>query len=93
VLEPEFRGRGIGHRFFDLREAHARAAGRTHVAFCAVARPDDHPARPPDYRPLDPFWERRGYRPLPGAVARFTWKDIGDSAETRKPLQLWMRAL
>ncbi len=93
VLLPDWRGRGIGHRFFDLREAHARSLDRSHVAFCAVLRADDHPARPPDYRPLEPFWERRGYRPLPGAVTRFAWKDIDETAETQKPLQLWMRAL
>ncbi|MCC6000086.1 MAG: GNAT family N-acetyltransferase [Pararhodobacter sp.] len=91
VLLPEYRGQGIGHRFFDLREAHARALGRRHVAFCAVMRPDDHPARPAGYRPLDSFWRKRGYAPLPGVVARFGWCDIGDSDETRKPLQFWIR--
>lgn len=93
VLLPEYRGRGIGHRFFDLREAHARALGRTHVAFCSVLRPDDHPARPPDARALDGFWQRRGYRPLPDAVAHFSWKDRGDPDETAKPLRFWIRPL
>jgi len=93
VLLPDFRGHGVGHRFFDLREAHARQLGRSHVAFCAVVRPDDHPARPPDYRPLDGFWRKRGYAPLPGAVARFAWKDVGAAEETRKPLQFWIRKL
>lgn len=93
VLLPQYRGQGIGHRFFDLREAHARALGFTHAAFCAVIRPADHPARPADYSPLDPFWHARGYRPLPGVIAEFSWKDVGDPAETRKPLQFWMRRL
>ena len=43
VLLPEYRGRGIGGRFFDHREAHARALGRDWSAFCAVIRADDHP--------------------------------------------------
>ena len=93
VLLPAYRGRGAGHRFFDLREAHARRLGRTHVAFCSVIRPADHPARPGGYRPLDGFWRRRGYAPLPGAKARFAWKDIGADRETEKPMQLWLRAL
>lgn len=93
VLLPEWRGQGAGHRFFDLREAQARALGLSHVAFCAVIRPEDHPARPPGYRPLDGFWRARGYRPLPGVVARFSWRDIGDAQESAKPLQFWMRAL
>ncbi len=93
VLLPEYRGRGIGHRFFDLREHHARALGKTHAAFCSVSRPADHPLRPETYAPLDPFWRRRGYAPLPGAVAQFRWKDIDRTTETDHPLQFWIRRL
>ena len=93
VLPAEYRGRGIGHRFFDLREDHARARGATHFAFCAVIRPQDHPARPAGYRSNEVFWQKRGYAPLPGVIARFRWKDIGEAEETEKPLQFWMRAL
>lgn len=93
VLLPEYRGRGIGHRFFDLREAHGRALSRRYCAFCGVVRPADHPLRPDGYAPLDPFWRKRGYAPLAGAVATFRWKDIGEVAETAKPLQVWMRPL
>ena len=93
VLLPEYRGRGIGHRFFDVREDHARELGYSRSAFCAVIRPDDHPARPPDYRPLDGFWRTRGYAPLPGVVAEFGWRDLGAADESRKPLQFWMRDL
>lgn len=93
VLLPAYRGQGAGHAFFDHREAHARALGRRWSAFCAVIRPEDHPARPKGYRPLDGFWRKRGYRPLPGVVAEFSWKDIGDREETTKPLQFWIREL
>lgn len=93
VLLRPYRGMGLGHRFLDLREAHARAMGRTHVAFCSVMRPADHPARPAEPRTNDAFWMGRGYAPLPGVIAEFAWKDLGDRAETTKPLQFWMRAL
>lgn len=93
VLLPQYRGRGLGHSFFDLREAHARQAGFRRSAFCAVIRPPDHPARPAGYRPLDPFWRARGYEPLPGVTARFHWVDVGDRQETPKTLQFWMKPL
>lgn len=93
VLLPEYRGQGIGHAFFDAREAHARDLGLTHSAFCSVIRPAGHPARPAGYRPLDGFWRKRGYEPLPGVIAHFSWKDLGEAAETEKPLQFWMRRL
>lgn len=93
VVLPAFRGLGLGHRFFDLREAHARAHGRTHVAFCSVVRPNTHPLRPDAYRTNDAFWLGRGYAPLPGVLAKFEWRDVGDTGESVKPLQFWMRAL
>lgn len=93
VLLPECRGQGIGHRFFDEREAHARRLGYDKVAFCGVVRPADHPLRPEGARSLEPFWRGRGYAPLPGVVAHFSWKDIDRQAETDKPLQFWMRRL
>ena len=93
VLLPEYRGHGIGHAFFDAREAHARALGLTFSAFCSVVRPADHPARPADYRPLDAFWRKRGYQPLPGVIAHFSWKDLGEADESEKPLQFLMRPL
>jgi GNAT superfamily N-acetyltransferase len=91
VLLRPFRGIGLGHRFIDLREAHARDLGRSHVAFCSVIRPDDHPARPAVFRSNEAFWRGRGYETLPGVVAHFSWKDLGDTVETEKPLQFWMR--
>ncbi|MGJ8618409.1 MAG: GNAT family N-acetyltransferase [Sulfitobacter sp.] len=93
VLLPAYRGRGVGHQFFDAREAHARQLGFTQSCFCAVVRAADHPLRPAAYRPLDDFWRARGYAPLSGAIAHFTWKDIDQEAETAKPLQFWMRDL
>lgn len=93
VLLPEYRGHGLGHAFFDGREAHALALGRRHAAFCAVVRPGDHPARPAGYSPLDSFWRKRGYAPLDGITTGFSWKDVGEPAETEKPMQFWMKTL
>jgi len=99
VLLPEYRGRGIGHAFFDHREAQARECGANAACFAAVIRPADHPARPPAlppalpnaYVPLDAFWTRRGYAPVPGLVTELGWKDHGDADETLKPMQYWLK--
>ncbi len=94
VLLADYRGRGIGHAFFDQREAHARAQGGfTHTTFCGVVRPDDHPRKPADYVPLDAFWTKRGYRTMDGLVGAFSWRDIGEPEDTKKPMQFWMKAL
>ncbi|MEL7253414.1 MAG: GNAT family N-acetyltransferase [Pseudomonadota bacterium] len=93
VLLPRYRGQGIGHRFFDLREAHGRALGLRYAAFCAVKRSEGHALRPEGYRPLDAFWRKRGYAPLKGVVAQFSWKDLDAAEESLHSLQFWMRAL
>lgn len=94
VLLPQYRGAGIGHRFFDLREAQARALDRPMAAFCAVIRPDDHPARPAGYTPLDAFWRKRGYAPLDGVIAHINWSELGaGGVETAQPLQFWAKTL
>jgi GNAT superfamily N-acetyltransferase len=93
VLLPAYRGQGLGHAFFDAREAHARALEATHAIFASVIRPADHPARPADYRPLDAFWHKRGYAPVTGVTVSYAWRDLGAAEETAKPLQVWQRAL
>lgn len=92
VLMPAYRGRGIGVAFFDHREAHARSVDDVAGAcFCGVVRPDDHPLRPPDFEPLDGFWRRRGYAPLPGVTAAFSWKDLGQEVESEKAMAFWIK--
>lgn len=94
LLLPEYRGRGLGHRFFDEREAWARQAGDfTHACFCAVQRPADHPLRPDGYEPLDAFWRKRGYARHDDVSAVYRWRDIDAEAETDKRLIFWIRAL
>lgn len=91
VLLPEYRGSGIGHAFFDQREAQARACGANAACFAAVVRADDHPARPEGYTPLDAFWTRRGYAVVPGLTTTLAWKEHGDEAERDNLMQYWLK--
>jgi len=94
ILLPPYRGLGLGHRFFDEREAHARQFGQYDLTcFCAVQRPDDHPLRPADYQPLDAFWHKRGYQREPGLQSVFSWPDLNERVSTPKPMVYWMRRL
>ncbi len=93
VLLPGYRGHGIGHAFFDHREAAARASGAAASCFCGVIRPADHPLWPHGARDLTPFWRARGYAPLEGMIAHYDWKDIDQAKETRHPMQFWHRTL
>ena len=93
VLLPEWRGQGAGHAFFDAREAHGRALGRRLSCFCAVVRDEADPRRPAGYMPLDRFWRRRGYEPLPGVTVSYGWRDLGAEDESQHPMRVWVRPL
>lgn len=93
VLLPAWRGQGLGHAFFDGREAQARALGLPLAAFCAVQRPPDHPRRPAGYRPLDAFWRKRGYEKRTDLTTTFSWQDVDETAESAKPMTFWLRRL
>ncbi|GGM20876.1 GNAT family N-acetyltransferase [Deinococcus aerophilus] len=94
VLQPEYRGRGLGITFFEEREAHARRLGRfRYAAFCAVQRPENHPRRPEGYVPLDAFWQKRGYTKRLELSTTLTWQDLDETAESPKPMTFWLKDL
>lgn len=91
VLLPAYRGQGAGHHFFNERERVARQLGFTITTFCAVVRPQQHPARPADYRPHDEFWGKRGYQCRPDLECEFPWLDLGDQQQSSKTMRFWLR--
>jgi GNAT superfamily N-acetyltransferase len=93
VLLPAYRGKGLGHAFFDEREKAARAAGARVCTFCAVERAADHPLRPPDVRDLAAFWRKRGYERLSGVTMELRWQDRDIPRETDHLMQFWSKTL
>lgn len=93
VLDPAFRGHGVGHRFFDEREEHALEFGFLNTTFCSVIRPADHPLQPLDYRPHDVFWTKRGFSKQESLVCELEWKQIDspDPASGNK-LVFWTKS-
>lgn len=93
VLLPQYRGHGIGHAFFDHREAHARLLGHFDTtAFCAVDRGADDPRRPEAHRDNDTFWLARGYARQTGLTMRLRWNEV-DRGEIEHALTFWLRPL
>lgn len=94
VLLTAYRGQGLGLHFFALREAVARDLGRARFCtFCAVERSANHALRPKNAKPLDGFWQRRGYQQSPDLICAMRWKDIDQAEESEKRLRFWIKRL
>lgn len=92
VLLRDYRGAGVGGRFFDAREAHALSfPGIRWTTFCAVDRATDDPRRPAGHIGNESLWMRRGYARQPGLAMRLPWREIGEAEATPKTLTFWLR--
>ena len=91
VLLSEYRGRGIGHAFFDHRENHAKLLGYHTTAFCAVDRPENHILRPANYRSNAHLWQKRNYQEHRELSANLAWQEIGHTEEQQNTLHFWLR--
>jgi GNAT superfamily N-acetyltransferase len=93
LLLPAYRGRGIYHHYFTEREAIARAHNCTMTTFFAVNRPEDHPRRPANWRPLNDFWNSQRYTKHPKINTTYQWKDLDEESESPKPMIAWIKNL
>lgn len=94
VLLKEYRGKGIGLRFFEERENWAKRLGRFEkMVFCGVVRSANHHRKPADYLPLDAFWKKRGFTKTENTVCEISWQDLDETEESPKMLHFWYKDL
>lgn len=93
IILKEFRGKKIGHKFFDLREKYSKELIEhlEYSCFCAVDRDLEHPLRPENYQGLDNFWKRMGYDKKEDMKVYYPWKDIDKEFEDNKSMTIWMK--
>tara|TARA_B100000989_G_scaffold255495_1_gene204423 strand:+ start:2787 stop:3419 length:633 start_codon:yes stop_codon:yes gene_type:complete len=94
VLLPEWRGMGIGKRFFEEREQAAKRSPKVRwMTFCAVDRSGSEIPIPEDYRSPEYLWGKQGFEKHPELVTYFSWKEIGATEETKKPMTFWLKKI
>ncbi|MFS8562979.1 MAG: hypothetical protein LVR00_01035 [Rhabdochlamydiaceae bacterium] len=93
LLEP-YRGRGLGHHFFDIREKHARYLKRfTGICFVSILRTSISPPPPKEYSSLINLWEKNGYIKRSDLTCQQSWKDSTAEKATPKTLIFWTKEI
>lgn len=94
ALLKNYRGRGIAHHFFDLREEHAKHLKRFNkICLSSVVRPKNHHRKPKDYNSLESFWKKRGYVERQDLTTHLSWCEIDEKAASPKPLMFWVKEI
>lgn len=92
ILLKEYRSKGIGHAMLQMFENAVGDLGEYRkIIFCEVDRSNSDIKRPSDYKPLNPFWEKRGYIKDQNLVTNFAWPEIGDQEKTNHPMVFWSK--
>lgn len=94
TLLKHYRGRGIGHHFFDAREAHvAHFKKYKHICFCTPNCPESDSSRPKDFvSPVD-FWRKRGYIHHPEMKCLLFWNTLEKAHPSEHQMSFWIRDL
>lgn len=92
LLYREYRKKLIGQRMYKAFEKAVPKKYRK-IALAEVARSPFDPRKPFDYISLEKFWTLKGYMKYPELLCFFSWKDIGASEATEKPMIFWIKEL
>lgn len=92
ALLKKYRGRGIGHHFFDAREAHVQHYQKyEHICFYFLDKIEEIPSKPADYIPLFDFWRKRGYNHHPEITNKVHWKETGSLIPIERQVSFWIK--
>jgi GNAT superfamily N-acetyltransferase len=92
ILLPEYRGQGIGKKFFTGMEAGIKNFNQySCIAFCAIERDISHPKKPKNYQSLDEYYKKHGYKKHPELVAKIPWAEIGSAEKINHTLVFWLK--
>lgn len=94
ILLKQYRGKGIGGKLFDQREALAKGFKQyKYISLFTAVRSLDDPKRPKEYRPLGPFWSARGFCKHPELTFEVPYKEIGNDKETLHKMVFWIKEI
>jgi len=74
-------------------EQYARTHKYTFAIFITIDRPDNHPAKPSGYRPLEPLWRRLGFELIPDMKIESDWQQVDTQKREQNTLSLWRKRI
>jgi GNAT superfamily N-acetyltransferase len=93
MVRADSRGKGIGTKLLaKMLDLITRSRFKT-ACLCTVDRGPNHPLRPHNYESSERLWKRFGFVKDPEKLVHFRWKDLGNSTETDKPMNVWIKKL
>ena len=91
MIKPEYRGKGLLRKFFESQESYAKQNGYQHAVFMTVKRDKNHPARPIEYKEIDPIWRHFGYERMQGIFIAMPWQRVDTGKEEMNYLDVWYK--
>ena len=94
ILLKPYRGRGIGHHFFDAREAHvSHLPAFKQICFCVPLQMESSAGRPSDFVPLHDFWRKRGYVNHPEMQIHVSRKRVEGIHPQESVMTFWIKEI
>ena len=90
VLLLPYRRRGIGHHFFDIREAHVKQL-KQYQRICFIDPNTNHLKTNSLF--LADFWKNRGYSPYSDLECSLPWQNLGEMKPSEKKCLFWVKSL
>ncbi|MCT4634959.1 MAG: GNAT family N-acetyltransferase [Rickettsiales bacterium] len=93
MIKEKYRNKGLSNIIAKYHEQCAKDRNYTNITFMTVIRPNDHPLKPENYRPLEPLWKALGCNPLKEIKIKFSWKQVDKDIPQENQLAVWSKKL
>ncbi len=94
LLLQEYRGQGFGKEMYlELEQAVRKEGYFEKICFCKIEEFDQHPLKPNNYKPLDKFWKKFGFKQCENLNFTVFWRDVFENEDSPHQMIYYMKRL
>lgn len=94
LLLPEYRGRGLGKQMYlKFEEMVRKKENFKSICLSKISELESHPRMPAQYKSLDTFWAKLGFKRLNNVHFSVVWLNVGDQEESSHKMVYWIKTL